>query len=532
MKKTLLYIFQSIVSACLLLLLLEGAFFLLGFPQGASDFIERAILQQKLEFRKPPGQYRIFVYGESTVHGAGYAPVSSPVKWLDAYLKDFLPGRDIKVVNLARLGEESDFIAQSFFDTLQYKPDLAIFYLGHNTFYPDNRADFVRKKESEFTNRLRKWFHKSRLISAVVRETIKRKVQRHAKKTEDVMGDTRIETFPTPNGEGYRTITLPGSPLYLENVRFFQRNIEKIIAAGKKSRIPVLFMKPVCNLKDYPPDFSSHLKTLAPEELTQWNDFYLQGQASLQKKDDLSAIDFLEKAFAIDPTYGDLSFRLGQLYFQKGETEKAKVFFEQARDSDVVIRRAPKDILNVFSDLAKREQIHYFDTEKAFLPKAPGGVLGWPLIEDNVHFSLEGQALTGRALADEIARNNWIAPRSEWQFDRERLRMEIEKTLGINHRTVFLNYCAVVGYLGHRYNERLAFAQRARDLFPEDPIALRQLAWAHWLLGEKDEALQLYKQLGQKDPASLETVFRDQPAVKRAYDTPALPQSPSPSKSV
>lgn len=517
MKKILLAISQAFLSTCVLLLLLEGAFYVLGFPQGTSDFIERAILQQKLELRKPAGQYRIFVYGESTVHGAGYAPTSSPVKWLDAYLRDFLPGRDIKVINFGRMGEGSDFIAQAFSDTLQYKPDLAIFYLGHNTFFPSSRVDSVKKNEARFSYRLKRLFGKSRLISAVIRQNIKFKIQRHAKETQDVMGDPRIEVTSFPFGKENTNVTLPGGPLCQENIRYFKENIERIIKTGETNRVPVIFMKPVCNLKNYPPNFSYHLKALSSDELTQWDAFYRRGQEAAQRKDDLQAIEFFEKALAIDPTYADLSFRLGQLYFQKGEIAKAKLFFEQARDTDGVIRRAPRSILDVYDDLVRVKQIHYFDTEKAFLPKIPGGILGWPLIEDNVHFSVEGQALAGRALADEIAQNNWIAPRSEWRFDRERAQAEISKELGITDETIFRNYCSVISYLGHRYDERLEFGQRAQAIFPDHPIALRQLAWGYWLTGKKDKALEVYNRLGEKNPSALDIVFLAQPEVKQAY---------------
>jgi len=517
-KKILRYIFQSLASTCLLLLLLEGAFWGLGFPQGASDFIERTIVQQHLSLRKPVGQYRIFVYGESTIHGCGYAPTSSPVKWLEAYLKDFLPGRDIKVVNFGRMGEGSDFIVQAFLDTLQYKPDLAIFYLGHNIFSPDSRVDFVKKSEAEAGHRIKRWFCKSRLISAVIRETIKLKIKRHSRKTQDRMGDSKIETVASFLGEANEKEIIPGSPAYLENLQYFKKNIETILKAGDRKHVPVLFMKPVCNLKDYPPSHSVHLKTLSGGELKQWDELYRRGEEAAKKGDDLQALDLFEKASTIDPTFADLSFRLGGLYFQKGEIEKARSFFEQARDNDALIRRATKDILRVFDDLAQQKQIHFFDTEKALLPEAPGGILGWPLIEDNVHFSIEGQSLAGRGLADEIAKNNWIAPRSEWRFDHERTKEEISKELGISNKTIFLNYGSVISYLGRRFDLRLEFAQRAQVLFPDHPVALRQLAWGYWLTGDKDKALDIYKQLGKKDPLALEAVFLAQPEIKQAYE--------------
>jgi lysophospholipase L1-like esterase len=517
-KKVLLVIFQSILSTCLLLLLLEGAFLFLGFPQGASDFIERTILQKKLEFRKPSGQYRLFVYGESTVHGGGYAPFSSPVRWLEVYLQDFLPGRDIEVVNFGRLGEGSAFIAQAFRDTLQYKPDLAIFYFGHNTFIPENRKEFVESSEAEFGNRLKQWLRKSRFFSFLIRETIKLKIKIHSQKINDTMGDGKIETVNDPFDLEKGAIAVPGSTSYLENIQFFKANIEKIIKLGKENRVPVLFMKPVSNLKDYPPNLSRHLKSLSTQDLGLWNQFYQKGREAMDQKNDLNAFDFFEKAWTIDSSYADLAFRLGQLYFQKGAIEKARFFFEKARDNDAIIRRAHRDILKVFDDLADRKQIYYWDTEKALISKTPGGILGWPTIEDNVHFSAEGHALVGRALAEEIAKSNWIAPRSDWRFDREQSLASINKELGITRETVFRNYCSVYSYLGRRYDERLIFAQKAMNLFPEEPIALRQLAWAYWLLGEKGKAMRVYSHLGKKDPAALRAVFLARPEVKQAYN--------------
>lgn len=521
--KASLFAAYVLLSTLVLFLALEAACYFMGVPQGAGDYIERVILQQNLSLRKPPGQYRIFVYGESTIHGAGYAPASSPVKWLEAYLRDFLPDRDLKVVNFGRLGEESDFIAQSFLDTLQYRPDLAIFYMGHNTFYADNRADFVREREARFINRLRRFLRKSRLVCTLVRESIKFKIRRHAARGVDVMGGAEIETYGDPLKEGDERITVPGSPVYLENIAFFRANVEKILRSGAKSSVPLLFMKPVCNLKDYPPDHSLHLKALTDAELERWSKLYENGKTAVANHDEPSAIGFFEEALTIDPTYADLNFRLGQLYFQQGEIDRAREAFENARDHDTVVRRAPKDILEALAGLTSRDSSPYFLTEKDLLSRAPGAILGWPLIEDNVHFSIEGQALVGRALAYEIAQNGWIAPRREWQFDRERPMTEIEKELGITPRTVFLNYGSVIGYLGPRYEERLLFSKRASELFPEDPVAMRQLAWSYWLLERKEEALRVYKQLEEKDPAALKAVFAARPEIRQAYEAAAQP---------
>lgn len=101
---------------------------------------------------------------------------------------------------------------------------------------------------------------------------------------------------------------------------------------------------------------------------------------------------------------------------------------------------------------------------------------------------------------------------------------EIEKEFGITPRTVFLNYGSVIGYLGPRYEERLLFSKRAYGLFPEDPIALRQLAWSYWLVERKEDALSVYEKLGQKDPEVLKAVFAVRPEIRQAYE--AATESP------
>ena len=66
--------------------MLEGLARLTGQPPGASRFAERIIIKQHLTLKKPKGEFRIFAFGESTMHGAHYAPVSSPAQWLEKYL--------------------------------------------------------------------------------------------------------------------------------------------------------------------------------------------------------------------------------------------------------------------------------------------------------------------------------------------------------------------------------------------------------------------------------------------------------------
>ena len=101
MKKIIRSILQILFATIILFLCLEGLFRLIGAP-GGSKFVEKVVIEDHLTNKKPKGEYRIFTYGESTMHGAHYGPTSSPAKWLKAYLQDLLPHKNIRVVNFAR----------------------------------------------------------------------------------------------------------------------------------------------------------------------------------------------------------------------------------------------------------------------------------------------------------------------------------------------------------------------------------------------------------------------------------------------
>ncbi len=522
-KKTAIYFFQTLLSTVILLALLEGAFRLLGFPPGAHRFVERIVISKHLTTQKPQGQFRIFTYGESTMHGAHYAPYSSPSQWMTAYLKDFLPGRDIKVVNFSRMGSGSHFAKEAFHDTLAYKPDLAIFYVGHNAFLHGNWKRDVDEDEKKTATFFRKIFQQSHFVSAVYR-WINIQQMRLKKDTDDRIEYAQVETPPA--GLGSENRTPKGSPVYQENLTFFRGNINGIIDLAEAAHIPILFLKPVGNLKDFAPNDSMHLKKLTPAQLLQWGQLFNDGQKAHKRGDWTAATNAYMQAHEIDGTYADLNYRLGQVYFKTGDLQKAKNFFEEARDYDCVIVRATKASLDILDEVWKTRHVPWLDTEKWLVSESPGGILGDPIIEDNVHFSVKGHSLVGRALAEEIAYHNWIAPRPAWQFEKERPFEEISKELGITKDLLFSADLKMVSYLGSRYETRLIYALRAIDLSPSDPYALRHLAWTYWLMGEKQKALQVYKNLSLIHPEVLQEVLENQPGIKKFYTVAFSQQLP------
>ncbi len=510
---------QVVLATLLVFILLEFLSKFAGLPPGTNRYTESVILRSHLSTRKPAGEFRVFTYGESTFHGSQYWPYSNTPKWLAAYLKDFLPNKKIRVLNFARMGQNSFFIRETLEGTAAYKPDLAVFYLGHNDFLPGNRYDQELLRQKKEKESFKKLIRRSRFLSWIVRMSIARRLQRN-QKNEDRMGTEKIET--PPSGLGMENAVDRNGSIYKEGLKAFRHNVESMLEVARKNNTQVIFFVPVGNLKDFAPFCSQHDPDVSPEKLRDWEKFFEEGKKALARGDISGALAFLENAASIDNDHAELNYRLGQIYLKQGELQKAKQLFIRAKDYDCIIVRATSDVQKIFSDIRQSGKAVVIDTEKILIPEVFGGILGAPIIEDNVHFTVKGHALTGRALAQEIADRDWIAPKTEWQFSRERSFEEMAAEFGVTKEVIFNAYMQIIPYLGSRYDHRLAMAEKAFELLPDDPRAFRQLAWTYWLKGDRAKAVKIYEKLKTLHPTQFAEAVNNEPAILKAIEETTL----------
>ena len=279
----------------------------------------------------------------------------------------------------------------------------------------------------------------------------------------------------------------------------------------------MIFFTPVCNLKDFEPLLSKHMKRLSKKEAIEWERLSRAGETARSKGNWPEAQRYFHQADDIDATYADTLFRLGESYLAQGDFLKAKTFFEKARDNDGFIIRATSDIIDVIRKLPRSDSLEVIDTESVIIGEIPSGILGKPMFIDSVHFSLRGHAMVGRAVAERLASLNWIAPAGAWQWNRQRSYDEMQKELGIQNELLFSVSLRMVNFSGDRYEDSIEFAKQAITLKPEDPRGYRALAWTYWLMGKKTEALNTYGQLKKIDPESVDAVMKKHPEIKRLF---------------
>ena len=185
------YLAFSLITVFLFFFILECLTRLVTVT-GSYDFIERTIIQQDLKVHKQPGEYRIFLFGESTMHGSFLFPRSTIKRWMELYIENLLgkdASRKITIINFSRLGCGSEFMLHSFKDTLAYKPDLVIFYTSHNNFIQlELRDDVLKPKLSsdKFSEVIQELTKKSCLISTMKRIAVLGKIRKSEKKKKEI----------------------------------------------------------------------------------------------------------------------------------------------------------------------------------------------------------------------------------------------------------------------------------------------------------------------------------------------------------
>ena len=488
------------------------------------DYIERRIMEEGLARHKKDGEFRIFLYGESTMHGGALYPYSTIGKWLKSYLSDLLPedaARNIKIVNFGRMGSDSTFIANAFRETMPYKPDLAVFYTAHNDFcLAEYRLRHISKKKpndifEDFCETLPK---KSSFLSIFNRLSILAKLNRNrARDAQLAAKDPWYDESDTP--EAFReeaNLLRPGSAQFDIVMKNLKNNVEDIIETARRGKVPVIFFEGLSRWKDFEPVRSVHSDSLTKDTILKW-------EKSFSKAADLFAMGDYDKASAlyedcigIDPSYALAYYKAAECYERLGEFDKANHNYELANDNDYFPIRAPSAV-NRFYEKIRNDSANGTDviqTQKLIEEHSPDGIVGATLTIDQIHQSPEGQALMALEVAKIMYNNGMLVPRKDWRWDKLRGAEEMKKSLGLDDESMFHVYTGTASYLAKHYYQAAKALEKALAIRPGSVFVRSWLAWTYWKIGERDKAIVLYRELYREKPSSAAVFFKRHPEIK------------------
>ncbi|MBI3252597.1 MAG: tetratricopeptide repeat protein [Candidatus Omnitrophica bacterium] len=509
----------SLITLVLFLGLVEGVCRIFFVYPGASDFVERRIIEQGLTKDKSSGEFRVILYGESTMQGDALSPKSTIEKWITTYLEDLL-GKDtakrVKVYNLARIGSNSQFIAKSFADTVPYKPDLAVFYVAHNDFVQlDNRhprrMSFGQKGFLKHYGR--RLVKQSAFLSELTRLHIRFKIRHHLR-------DDKFKKVTPPVIETWEKFYNPQYDAIVHDSLLFETlfgnwvgNINKIVRVAERHRIPVIFLEGVSNLKEYAPNESVHSPSLDPFKLSQWEVDDSRATRAFAAKKYKEARAFYQRCLRIDPEYALTHYRLGQCYENLSRFEKARKSYSMANDKDRVPLRAPSEVNQFYDDLEKAnfKDITVIKTAEIFEKFSPNGLIDSCLVLDTMHPTIEGQALIALEIVKVIYDKGLVSPKESWHWNELGPTNEYIDKLGLDKDFQFSVYLNKAIFVGRFYDKAIEYSQKALLIRPDSIEAKRALAWTYWRKGEKEKAIDLYEELYEKSPEVIAEVFKKYP---------------------
>lgn len=504
---------------------LEMIFRAFVFP-GSFDYIERRAIEQGLKQRKKVNEFRIFLYGESTMHGCHLYPYSTIDKWIKLYLADLLPekiSQRVTATNFGRIGEDSLFITQSFIDTVPYKPDLAVFYMAHNDFiWVENRKKYF--SPMPFTKRFEKSLEElprhSSFLNALNRLVVGSKIAKNRmrdsslKKTDNWYESEDVKPAIAPSDLFY-----PNSPEFNIVMKGFEDNVKHAVDVAGKHSIPLVFLEGVSKWKGYEPVKSIHSSSIKESALIEWTGIFSEAEELFTGKKYNEALALYGRCMDIDPSYALTYYRIGECHECLGDYKEANTFYSLANDNDCFPNRAPSAVNRFYESLRAMNMggVYVVQTQEVFEGQSPNGIIDERLIADQMHPAVEGQALIALEIVRVIYENDLLAPKREWGWDRLRTVAEMYKNLDLNNDSQFEICLGLASYLKRHYAKAAEYLEKALMLKPDSIFAKSWLAWAYWEIDEKQRALGLYKQLYQQAPAKAAKFFKKHPEIAATY---------------
>ena len=286
-----------------------------------------------MEARKPPGVFRIFLFGESAAMGDP-RPAFGVGRYLEALLRDRFPDLRFEVVCVAMTAINSHAILPIARECAGYQGDLWILYLGNNEFLGPFGGSTVFGARAPRGLWVRSYLalQRTRMGQWLVRWT---------------RGWSGGQAGPA-NWGGMKMFmdhqVPPRDPCKERIYANFRDNLEDIIRAGRSAGVPLILSSMACNLKDCAPFASLHAPTLDRSSLGRWEEYYQAGVTNADHGDLGGAIRNLEAATKVSPDYAEVHFRLGECYLAATNLEAARRSFVQSRDLDSLPFRADSRI--------------------------------------------------------------------------------------------------------------------------------------------------------------------------------------------
>lgn len=351
----------------------------------------------RIAAEKPANSYRIFLFGESAAWGDP-EPAFGMARYVEVLLRERFPGTDFQVVNVAITAINSHVILPIARECAGHQGDIWLIYMGNNEMVGPFGASTIFGPPSP--------------PISFVRASLAAKATRAGQLFDASVTRLRGESPASKSWGGMKMFEghqlRYDDPARLRAYVNFKRNLEDILDAGIKARVPVILGTVGSNLRDCAPFASLHRAGFDSSEKAAWEDAFRNGSARESVGAYPEALDFYLKAAAIDPQFAELQFRLGRCHAALTNGAQAIRDFELARDYDALAFRADTRINETIKEAATHhasDGVTLLDAAALLAQNSPGGVCGNATFYEHVHLNFDGNYLLARGFAEQASKH-------------------------------------------------------------------------------------------------------------------------------
>lgn len=349
---------------------------------------------------KADNEFRIFVFGGSTVQGRPFSIATSFTTFLEMALQQARPDVCWEVVNCGGISYASYRLLPIMRECLAYEPDLYITCTGHNEFLEFLTYSPVTERNAITSGY--SWL--SRLNSFHLAERL---LPRDSDITDQLNGvngrvlPEEVDAILDHNGglDAYRRAAL--QPVQI--VESFRANLQQMVAMTKAANVPFVLMQPPSNIRDSPP-FKSEFSDSSSPELRESISSRLKEASELLVSDKNAAIRILESVAQDDPAFALGWYQLGRALVYANRPREAKAALIAARDEDVCPLRMTSQLAAVMSEVAVANDTPLLVGEDILATESRNDLLGSSTLVDHIHPSFKSHQKIGIALTKLMSR--------------------------------------------------------------------------------------------------------------------------------
>ncbi len=361
--------------------------------------------EESFPAKKRQNEFRIFVFGGSTVQGRPFSIPTSFTTFLEIGLRQANPNTTWEVVNCGGISYASYRVLPIVKECLQYKPDLYIVCTGHNEFLECITYANVKSPHSllasgySWLNKLNSfhlaeqtWQHLS-TTSATAQPTVSISMPQEVDAMLDHKGGL----------DAYQRSALHADHIDGE----FRNNLQKMVNVAQAAKVPLMFISPASNLRDCPPFKSEFLATTNVQ--TQLNIVkMIRDAVETLPSNSSKAVQLLQSATENDSAFALSWYQLGHALVAANRVDEAAMAFAQARDEDVCPLRMTSQLSATLRAVADENHITRLDADTLLQGKSRNKIVGNAVLVDHVHPSFGSHRDIAEALVETMAHHNWI----------------------------------------------------------------------------------------------------------------------------